>query len=76
MATAGLDDHSDGIVRCFWNNHVIGVDGVESHVAWNSDDKKVYVADTGHKRILVLDPALGRTTAPMQGMEKVIRIDP
>jgi hypothetical protein len=68
----GWDDHSDGKIRRFWNNKVSGVEGVMSHVAWNTDEKKLYVADTGNKRILVLDPALGQKTAPMQGMEEVI----
>lgn len=67
----GWDDHSDGIVRRFWNNQVLGVDGVESHLSWNPDTKKLYVADTGHKRILVLDPTLGRSVAPMRGMELI-----
>lgn len=67
----GWDDHSDGVVRRFWNNQVKGVTGVESHLAWNSDDQKLYISDTGNKRILMLDPALGRYTAPMQGMEQI-----
>ncbi len=68
----GWDDHSDGVVRRFWNNQVKGVEGVMSHVAWNTAEKKLYVADTGNKRILVLDPSVGRKTAPMQGMEQII----
>ncbi|HVH48088.1 MAG TPA: hypothetical protein VM925_37400 [Labilithrix sp.] len=68
----GWDDHADGRIRRYWNNQVSGVDGVVSHVAWNNDEKKLYVADTGNKRILVLDPAVGRPTAPMQGMEPIV----
>lgn len=67
----GWDDHSDGRIRRYWNNQVRGVDGVMSHVAWNSDDQKLYVSDTGNKRLLVLDPSQGRETAPMQGMEPI-----
>jgi DNA-binding beta-propeller fold protein YncE len=69
----GFDDHSDGRIRRYWNNQVKGVDGVMSHVAWNSDDKKLYVADTGNKRILVLDPSEGEETAPMEGNEPIIQ---
>lgn len=68
----GFDDHADGRIRRFWNNQVKGVDGVVSHVAWNTDEKTLYVADTGNKRVLVLDPAKGRATAPMQGMEEIV----
>jgi hypothetical protein len=65
----GWDDHSDGVVRRFWNNQVKGVTGVESHLSWNLEEKKLYVADTGNKRILALDPAGAQSTAPMQGLE-------
>lgn len=68
----GWDDHSDGRIRRFWNNQLKGVDNVMSHVAWNNDEKKLYVSDTGNKRILVLDPAQGKLTAPMQGMEEIV----
>lgn len=68
----GNDDHSDGVIRRFWNNQVKGVDGVMSHVAWNTDEKKLYVADTGNKRILVLDPSQGQAVAPMQGNEPIV----
>jgi hypothetical protein len=65
----GNNDHSDGIIRRFWTNQVSGVDGVMSHVSVNSDDQKVYVADTGNKRILVLDPTEAQPVAPMPGAE-------
>lgn len=68
----GWDDHSDGIIHRYWNNQVKGVEGVMSHVAWNSTEKKLYVADTGNKRILVLDPSQGEATAPMQGMDPIV----
>lgn len=65
----GNTDHSDGIVRRFWNNQVKGVDGVMSSVGWNPDNQKLYVADTGNKRILVLDPSQGQPVAPFPGTE-------
>ncbi|MBX3188039.1 MAG: hypothetical protein KF819_13540 [Labilithrix sp.] len=67
----GNTDHSDGVIRRFWRNQVKGVDGVMSHVGFNVDDGKVYVVDTGNKRILMLDPSLGRPVAPLPGNEVV-----
>ncbi len=67
----GEDDHRDGQIRRYWNNQVKGVDGVMSHVSWDAGSKKLYVADTGNKRILVLDPAAGRPVAPMPGNEPI-----
>jgi sugar lactone lactonase YvrE len=67
----GNTDHSDGVVRRFWNNQVKGVNGVMSSVSFNADDKKLYVADTGNRRILALDPSLGRPVAPFPGSEDI-----
>lgn len=67
----GNTDHSDGVVRRFWNNKLKGVNGVMSGVSWNPDDKRVYVADTGNKRIVVLDPSLGQPVAPFPGTELI-----
>jgi hypothetical protein len=65
----GNTDHSDGVVHRFWNNQVKGVDGVMSSVGWNPDNKKLYIADTGNKRILALDPSQGQAVAPFPGSE-------
>jgi hypothetical protein len=63
----GEDDHSDGRIRRFWNRQVKGVDGLVSHLSYDAETKKLYVADTGNKRILALEPAKGRRVAPMRG---------
>jgi hypothetical protein len=65
----GNTDHSDGVIRRFWNNKLKGVTGVMSGVSWNPDDKKVYVADTGNKRIVVMNPLQGQPVAPLPGNE-------
>lgn len=67
----GNTDHSDGIIRRFWKNQVRAVPGVMSHVSWDAETAKLYVADTGNKRILALDPALGQPTAPLPGNEPI-----
>lgn len=68
----GDDDHSDGIIRRFWTNQIKGVDGLVSHLSYDTDTKKLYVADTGNKRILALDPTKGRRVAPMPGQNEYV----
>lgn len=68
----GGDDHSDGKIRRFWANQVLGVDGYVSHVSFDTATKKLYVADTGHARILALDPSQGVKSAPMPGRNEDI----
>lgn len=67
----GNTDHSDGVIRRFWKGQVKGAPGLVSHVSWDTETKKLYVADTGNKRILVLDPAQGRFMSPMPGNEVI-----
>lgn len=67
----GWEDHSDGVIRRFWNRQVKGVDGLVSHLSWNAQDNLVYVADTGNKRILVLDTTDARMVAPLPGVEPI-----
>ena len=67
----GDDDHSDGVIRRFWKNQVKGVNGLVSHLSFNLEDKKLYVADTGNKRILVLDPSVASSVAPLSGNEPI-----
>lgn len=67
----GWEDHSDGVIRRFWNGKVKGVNGVMSHVSWDNAAKRLFVADTGNKRILVLDPSQAVMTAPMPGNEAI-----
>jgi hypothetical protein len=53
----GNDDHSDGEIKRYVAGQVRGVDGLPSHVFYDAEDKALYVADTGSKRILRFDPA-------------------
>lgn len=71
----GNTDHSDGVIRRFWKGQVKGVDGVMSHLSFDTDSKKLYVADTGNRRILVLDPSQARFMSPMPGNEVIAARD-
>lgn len=68
----GGDNHSDGIIRRLWTNQVKGVDGLVSHLSYDAGTQKLYVADTGNKRILVLDPSKTRKVGPLQGTMEVL----
>ena len=53
----GGDDHSDGEIAQYLMGQVKRVPNVPSELAYNTADKNVYVADTGHRRLLKFDPA-------------------
>jgi hypothetical protein len=71
----GNTDHSDGVIRRFANRQVKGVSGVMSHMSWDAQTKKLYVADTGNKRIISLDPANAQLIAPLPGNEFIAARD-
>lgn len=57
----GGDDHSDGSTYRYALGKVKGAtDGTSSHVVYDSDDKFLYVADTGNARIVRLDTTKGK----------------
>lgn len=53
----GNDDHSDGEIYRYAKGEVLGRDGVPSHLAVDPADKSVFIADTGHGRLIRLDPS-------------------
>ncbi|MEO7331370.1 MAG: hypothetical protein ABI193_22530 [Minicystis sp.] len=67
----GNDDHSDGEVWRYALGKVAGVNNVPSHVFYDAEDKLLYIADTGHKRILTLDTASGTLGKSFSGLETV-----
>lgn len=69
----GNDDHSDGEIWRYADGEVAGVDGVPSHLAYDEESKLLYVADTGHKRIVVLDTESGEMGSSFAGDEPVDR---
>ncbi len=57
----GGDDHSDGSTYRYALGKVKGAtDGTSSHVAYDADDKFLYVADTGNARVVRFDTTKGK----------------
>lgn len=53
----GGEDHADGEVYRYVTGELLRVPEVPSHLAYDAAKKLVYVADTGHGRVLSVDPA-------------------
>jgi hypothetical protein len=53
----GGNDHTDGVVRRYVEGEVSYVPDVASHLEVSGD--LVYIADTGNRRVAVLDPTVG-----------------
>jgi hypothetical protein len=61
----GNDNHSDGSE---WRYEVSGiryVPNIPSHMAWDTQRKRLYMADTGNGRIVQFDPAAITDKTPM-----------
>jgi hypothetical protein len=53
----GGEDHSDGEVHRYVTGQLLRVPEVPSHLAYDTARDLVYVADTGHGRVLSVDPS-------------------
>jgi hypothetical protein len=53
----GGEDHADGEVYRYAKGEFLRVPEVPSHAAYDSERKLVYLADTGHGRIISVDPS-------------------
>jgi sugar lactone lactonase YvrE len=60
---AGGTDHSDAVVRRYAELEVARVPNVPSHLEYDAGAALLYVADTGHHRIAVLDTTSGSAGA-------------
>ena len=56
----GHSDHSDCIIRRYRDVNLTRVDGVPSHMVFDSAKKWLYIADTGGKRVLRVDITTGQ----------------
>lgn len=55
----GGEDHSDGVIARFAEGQVSFIRGVASHMEFDHTNKRLYIADTGNRRIAVLDTTAG-----------------
>ena len=53
----GGEDHADGEVFRYARGELLRVPEVPSHMAWDAKRGVLYVADTGHARLLSVNPA-------------------
>jgi DNA-binding beta-propeller fold protein YncE len=67
----GNDDHADGEIYRYVRGQVVGVEGVSSHLYFNAEDRHLYIADTGNKRVAKLDTESGTLGASFSGQEPV-----
>jgi hypothetical protein len=55
----GYDDHSDGTIFRYVKDQVMRMPGIPSHMAFDEQEGLLYIADTGNRRIGVLDVKVG-----------------
>jgi hypothetical protein len=55
----GGEDHSDGEIQRWVEGEVARAPGIPSHMAYDATRAQVYVADTGHGRVVALDAKSG-----------------
>lgn len=65
----GYDDHSDGVVARYAIRKVKRVPDVPSHLELDPETGLLYIADTGHARVAVLDTTLGTPGRIVEGVE-------
>lgn len=68
----GNDDHADGEIYRYVPGEVLGIDEAPSHIFYRAEDRHLYIADTGHKRLLKLHTASGRPGSGFDGSEPVV----
>jgi hypothetical protein len=68
----GKDDHSDGEIYRYAAGEVKGVNDTPSHLFYDATDKFLYVADTGHGRIVRLDTTKGKKGAELDRQMELI----
>ncbi|MGK4008323.1 hypothetical protein WMF31_37265 [Sorangium sp. So ce1036] len=67
----GNDDHADGEIYRYVPGEVLGTDEAPSHLVYSAEDRHLYIADTGHRRLLKLDTTSGTPGSSFPGEETV-----
>lgn len=65
----GGEDHSDGEIYRYIKGELLRVPEVPSHAAYDRELSLVYVADTGHGRVLAVDPSTATPGGPIATYE-------
>ncbi len=68
----GEDDHSDGELRRYVEGQLTRVPDVPSHLAYDSQRRLVYAADTGHGRVVSLDATSGHEDGKVTAYEPLV----
>lgn len=71
----GGSDHSDGELTRFVEGELLRVENAPSHMAWDAKRRRLYVADTGHGRVVALDPASGSPGGEIATNEPIARAE-
>ncbi len=70
----GADDHADGEIRRYGNNVLARVEGVPSHLALDAATNLLYIADTGNKRVAILDTTKGTPGTELDTLEPTVPV--
>jgi DNA-binding beta-propeller fold protein YncE len=68
----GEDDHSDGVIDFYVTGQVERAAGTPSNLAFDPADAQLYVADTGHGRVVKLDTRSGAPGGKLASLEPSI----
>jgi DNA-binding beta-propeller fold protein YncE len=71
----GGDDHSDGEIYKYVTGQVLGAEDnvTPSHLIFDPSDSFLYIADTGHQRIVKLDTTKGTKTGELPRRNEVLK---
>jgi hypothetical protein len=69
--SVGGEDHSDGEVTRYVTGELMRVPEVPSHVAFDGRERKLYIADTGHQRVVRLDVDSGMRGADVPALDPI-----
>ncbi|MSP15948.1 MAG: hypothetical protein EXR73_04940 [Myxococcales bacterium] len=65
----GNDNHGDGTAFVYARGELFYVAGVPSHLTYDAVDRMLYIADTGHRRVVRLDTQSGTVGAQLEPFE-------